>query len=173
MRGHPTGVALRQEERRAAGAAEGLTVGVLASGVPGNDDAQGFAGTEAVELVQPEGEVADGWPHVAPLLALERLATCNDRGECSKCDHVVGEQRACSLVIDGSNARLHLDEKLARAGVEAWRRHQRMRGYQSRRLPARYRWRYLRGTSVEAFIHSLPRPAPTKLHGCCPPGRLT
>src|SRR6266852_3103738 len=40
------------------------------------------------------------------------------------------------------------------------------------RPPARYCWRYLRERSVEAFIHSLPRPAiRPKLHGSHGPGR--
>ena len=113
MGGDPAVFAGSEEECCSAWAGEGLAVGALASRVPGDDHAQRLARAEAVELFELEREVADGGPHVAPLLALQALAALDDGCVGPKGHHVFGEQRTGALEIDAADACLHLEEKLA------------------------------------------------------------
>jgi hypothetical protein len=64
-----------------------------------------------VQLVEPEREVANGRPDVAPLLVLEPVPTRNDRRERAEGDDIFGEQRASPLEVDRANARLHLEKE--------------------------------------------------------------
>ena len=110
----PAAVTWHQQKCRAARAAERRPVCTRTDRVPRDDEAQGVGRSQAVELVEPEAEVANHRPYLPPLLALELVAPRDHGGEGAKSDHVLGEQRSSALEIDRSYAGLHFNKEVTR-----------------------------------------------------------
>src|SRR5438309_6563280 len=77
---HPPAIPPGEDERGSPGPGKRRAVRPQAHRVPRDDHAQQILASRAVDLREPEGELADGRPDLPPLLVLERLSAVDDSG---------------------------------------------------------------------------------------------
>src|SRR5262245_37962376 len=98
----PPPIAGLQQKSCSAATRKGSPVLAHTKRIPRCDHTQSLLVTDAMDLVETKGELADGRPDVLPLIALQRIDARDKLRVRAKGDNVLDEDMSRPLIVNGS-----------------------------------------------------------------------